>query len=251
MWESAIAWDRLPAYIPACPLPADELKLPYSLSRVQPQALNSGSLYAQQLEAMQLFYTDPPLTKPSKRHKPAMKALALSTLATRGRTLEEFVGFAVRWLGYQPTMELVMKPLTVAKFMGFLLERGCAISTLKRVATHLGQAVTFVISEACPGTKRWSGEWMEQVDDWYANLNSRLCVLLTSYPSNYVHVDMTLWEAWEHSRIAWDSFTTAFQVSWSACDNVALGGCTPKQLECAADFTASRPPPLTYAGSRA
>lgn len=218
LWESASAWDKLPAYLPACPLRADELRLPYSLSRVQPQATAAGSLFSQQTEAMHLFYSDPPLTKPTKRHKPAMKTLALSTLASRQRTMDEFVGFAAQWLGNTPTMELVMRPLSVAKYLGFLLARGCAISTLKRAATHLGQAVTFVISEHCPGSRSWSGAWMEQVDDWYANLNSRLSALLSSHPINYTFVDLSLWEAWEHSLSAWASFKAAFQVG-TCCKN--------------------------------
>lgn len=212
LWESVSAWDRLPAYLPSCPLEPEELRVPYSLSRVQPHALAAGSLYNRQVEAMQQFYTDPPLTKPSKKHKPAMKALALSTLATRQRTLDEFVGFAVKWLAYEPTFELVMKPLAAAKFLGFLLARDCAISTLRRAAIHLSQAVTFVISEHCPGSKKWTAAWMDQVDDWYANLNSRLGALLASYPRNYISVDLTLWEAWEYSHAAWSAFKAAFQV---------------------------------------
>lgn len=178
----------------------------------------ADSLFSQQVAAMRDFYLDPPLTKPSKRSRAAMKPLAPSTLATREKTLEEFVGFAVLWLRRKATIELVLRPLHVAKFFGFLQARGCALGTMKRAATHLGQTVTFAISDQCPRLGSWSPGWIEQVDDWYANLNSKLTAQLASHPTSYLDMDVTLWEAWQHAIAAWASFKEAFNLagqSWS------------------------------------
>lgn len=190
--------------------------------------LEQGSTYGKQEEALATFSLDPPLTKPlphststkKRMGKHNMKPLSHPTLETRVRTLREYVGFAFKWLDLRPTMELVLHPQVVAKYFGFHVAKGTQEGTLKRIATHLHQATTFVLSNECPKTPpSLSTTHTNKTLEWYTNLNGKiLASISTTYKAK--ERGTTLWEVWEATTTKWTKFLANFKVG-------GLGGARP------------------------
>lgn len=180
--------------------------------------MTPSTLYFKQEKALESFFLDPPLTKaistsPNKRRAAThnMKPLSHPTLNTRVRTLRELVGFAFKWLGAEPTMELVLYPQVVAKYLGFHVAKGTMEGTLKRIATHLHQATTFVISNECPRMSSLPS-YIPKVQEWYTNLNGKI---LSSITTTYKVKERgtTLWEVWEAITSKWEKLQAKLKVS--------------------------------------
>lgn len=76
----------------------------------------------------------PPLTKKGRASKkPKMAAQEDSTILTRKRVLAQYMGFLVKFLHLHATMEHVMDPLLVAKFIGFQEAKGNKPGTINKV----------------------------------------------------------------------------------------------------------------------
>ena len=211
-WKNYHAHPTFPHDYIECPLTMEQLGEKYSIT-------NPTTFYLGQEDAMATFFTKPPLTKPlpttpsKKKAKHSMKPIASPTLATRRKTLREFVGFAHKHLGYEPTMELVMHPQVVAKYFGFHVAKGTKEGTLKRIATHLHQATTFVASKHCPKKlKPMDQGHITSTLEWYTNLNGKL---MSSISKAIKSKDErpTLWVVWEATLSKWATFLAKLKVS--------------------------------------
>lgn len=218
VWQSHDVYPTIPhAYI-ECPLSKDQLGEAYSLPLVSPQDMAPSSLYAKQENAMCAFYQDPPLTKPTPsnpkgRAKHYMRPLAAQTLDTRVRTVREYVGFAYKWLGVQATMELVLHPQVVAKYFGFHVAKGTQEGTLKRIATQLSQATTFVMSSHCPKPKAppMGPTHLKATSQWYTNLNGKLLASINASHTTRGKL-VTLWNVWEATLTKYAKFVAKLKV---------------------------------------
>lgn len=219
--------------------------------------LEQGATYGMQEGAMESFSLDPPLTKPiptthKKKAKHNMRPISHPTLETRVRTLREFVGFAFKWLDLRPTMELVMHPQVVAKYFGFHVAKGTQEGTLKRIATHLHQATTFVLSKECIKTPpSISQAHINSTLGWYTNLNGKiLASISTTYKAK--ERGTTLWEVWEATTTKWSKFLANFKVmlgwngggacTWRGCLHLASSWLC---LNAFPPFVPPSPPPLS------
>lgn len=222
VWQSHDVYPTIPhAYIP-CPLSKGQLDECYSLPLVAPHEMAPNKLYAKQENAMCAFYLDPPLTKPMPTNtkgkaKHYMRPLSSQTLDTRVRTLREYVGFAYKWLGVKATMELVVHPQVVAKFFGFHVAKGTQEGTLVRIATHLSQATSFIMSTHCPKPQGppMGPTHLKATSQWYTNLNGKL---LASIRSTYKSREKpaTLWNVWEATLSKYAKFVAKLKVSKGA-----------------------------------
>lgn len=227
-WQESSSYPTFPSGYIECPLTAKQLGERYSLTHVAPMELEQDATYGMQEEAMASFSLDPPLTKPiptthKKKAKHNMRPISHPTLETRVRTLREFVGFAFKWLELTPTMELVMHPQVVAKYFGFHVAKGTQEGTLKRIATHLHQATTFVLSKECIKTPpSLSQAHINSTLGWYTNLNGKiLASISTTYKAK--ERGTTLWEVWEATTTKWSKFLANLKVGlWVEW----MGACT-------------------------
>lgn len=214
LWQQDEPHDYFPLGVIHCPLEGDPLREMYSLPSVAPSTQEVGSFWRRQVVAMEDFYMDPNLSRPLKRGRTRMKPLSPSTMATRLKTLEEFVGFCVRWQAQQGTLELVLLPHLASKFMGFLKAKGLALGTMKKVATHLGQVVEFVCSTSCPRVGRGPTHVeQERLEAWYANLGAKVLATMKLAHSSSPSLGFTLWEAWKEAKAKWESFKDALEAN--------------------------------------
>lgn len=225
-WQENSSYPTFPSGYIECPLTQKQLEERYSLTHVAPMELEQDAHYGKQEEALESFSLDPPLTKAMPHHtnphkrkaKHNMRPISHPTLETRVRTLREFVGFAFKWLDLVPTMELVLHPQVVAKFFGFHVAKGTQEGTLKRIATHLHQATTFVLSNECPKTPpSLSQSHINSTLEWYTNLNGKiLASISTTYKAK--ERGTTLWEVWEATTTKWSKFLAHLKVGlgWNA-----------------------------------
>ena len=145
----------------------------------------------------------------------------------------------MKWLAYEPTFELVMKPLATAKFLGFLLKGLC--HQYAQEGGYPPEPGCHLVS-ALPWQQKVNCQWMDQVDNWYANLIAGWvhCLPVTLETT----VDLTLWEAWENSHQL--GFKAAFQVGCCPAKRLPVRAlaCTLDSDPCAN----CRPTPMQAAG---
>lgn len=205
----------IPDSIIDCPLTPNQLSQPYSLGwPTHTEAeVAEGTLYASQEAAFKEFLKNPPLSKRKREdrasNKANMKGKAQSTITVKSRYLREFVGFAHKWLGLNPTYEWVAEPQVVARFLGFLASKGLSIKTMSNVATDLKMAFPFV-RDHCPGDAEWPDEHMVSTDAWYSNLTGKLRAEFEHVPKQLI--DITLWSIWEQSNAMWVDWKERYQV---------------------------------------
>lgn len=219
MWQDHDAFPLFPEDFIPCPLSEWDLNDYYSLSHQGPT-----SFYCKQERAMESFYLNPPLTKAlptstSKRAKASMNPLSPETIIMRRRTLGEFVGFCAKWLNLTPTMELVLDPQLVAKYMGFHVAKGTSLSTMKRIATNLHQAIAFIASPHCRKLLPPIGETkMGAIMNWYTNLNGKIFASITTH-YKAKEKGITLWSVWQASLNKWQAFQDKLKVwgVWVGC----------------------------------
>jgi hypothetical protein len=87
-----------------------------------------------QVDKLGAYLKDPPLTKTARSSKkPRMLPQEPSSIQTKMKVLGQYIGFCVKWLHLDATMEWVMRPLVVAKFLGFQEAKGNKPSTINKV----------------------------------------------------------------------------------------------------------------------
>jgi len=139
-WQTNQGFHDLPTDFIDCPLNEEQRRQYYSLEQVAAHELQPGSSYAHEWDALQSFLTNPPLNQVEQGgKKPRMAPKQASTTTTRQKVLSLFLGFCFKWLHLNPTMELVMKPMVVAKYMGFMKAKGLASTTMKKVSMCMPQ----------------------------------------------------------------------------------------------------------------
>lgn len=218
VWQDPHSHPHIPDHIIMCPLGQDELKNEfYSLTHQ-----GVPSFYLKQERLLKEISSNKPLTmdlptSSTKKARRSMAPLAPATIEMRVRVMREFIGFCARWLHLPPTMEHVLNPQVVAKYMGFHLAKGNKESTLHLYATHLHQvASTFVSTTMCPKALPPLASptlTMPNVMAWYTNLIAKL---LASSPTHKAKPNLTLWGVWQACLTKWDSFQDKLKVgAWA------------------------------------
>lgn len=220
VWQDPSTHQETPDNFIPCPLSKEQLAEHYSLTFTGA----TTPFYTKQEAAMRKFYLDPPLSKPitssphSRQGKTSMTPMAVSSIETRAKTLDEFAGFSAKWLHLEPTMELASNPQVVAKYVGFHVAKGTNESTINKITTHLHQVcLTFLPSTSCPKLTHQDPTQLSKVNDWYTNLCGKM---LASISKHYQARDegITLWKVWEATSHKWDAFQAKFKVGGSLLD---------------------------------
>lgn len=225
VWQDPQAYPSIPDHIILCPLSQEDTKHEfYSLTHQgvpsfylnQERVLKHTSLNKSLTMAMP--------TSPSRMAKTTMAPLSPSTLEMRVRVMREFIGFCVKWLHLPATMEHVLNPQVVSKYIGFHLAKGNTHGTINLYASHLHQvASTFASTTRCPKMlTSIESPSTQALMDWYTNLNGKL---LASSSSHYkAKSTITLWSVWEACLTKWSSFQAKFKVGEGGAHGVHVEG---------------------------
>jgi hypothetical protein len=225
VWQDPSSYPAIPDHFIECPLGEQELEREYYSLTYQ----GVPSFYLKQEKLLEEVSTDKPLTTPTKtsstkRAKTTMASLSPSTIKMRLRVMREFIGFCVKWLLLAPTMEHVMDPQVVAKYMGFHVAKGTLEGSLHVYATHLHQvAITFVNTPKCPKIlPPILDHFKPAIMEWFANLNSKLLSSMSIHPKPKSNI--TLWRVWEACLSKWHTLQSKM-VSRVGCMGVILTKC--------------------------
>lgn len=192
-----------PATIPRCLVGDEELYGPYSLA---PALAARGTKWGKQLAALEKFKVQPPLNSLGRVSKVGDTSMQLML-----RSLEEYVGYAHKCHGVEPSMDLVMQPSMFSKFVAFKQARGNAASTLLRSSQQVSLVVPFVMSGHCPKVQTWSAGHAAQVKQWFSNLKAVFRRESAITPPK--RSPLSLAEQWEDVDREWSTFQQQFQVS--------------------------------------
>lgn len=217
LWQGRAAYDESPDDYILCPLSSFRLGENHSLSKVAPINFEEGAVYKGQLDALTKYCMKPSLNKAvrknsgSKRAKPTMSGMAPSSFKTRQRVVEEYLGFCVKWQGQEASMVLVGDRQLVAKYIGYLVAKECALGTVKKACTGLAQAWRFVSSDECPGGGQRGEAEGGAIIDWFSNLNGKARAAVLANPSRKAK-PITLWQAWSGAAASTKAFKEAVEV---------------------------------------
>ncbi|KAL4855767.1 hypothetical protein ACK3TF_003839 [Chlorella vulgaris] len=190
-----------PATIPRCLVGDEELYGPYSLA---PALAARGTKWGKQLAALEKFKVQPPLNSLGRVSKVGDTSMQLML-----RSLEEYVGYAHKCHGVEPSMDLVMQPSMFSKFVAFKQARGNAASTLLRSSQQVSLVVPFVMSGHCPKVQTWSAGHAAQVKQWFSNLKAVFRRESAITPPK--RSPLSLAEQWEDVDREWSTFQQQFQ----------------------------------------
>lgn len=207
VWQDPSSYPFIPDHFIVCPLGQHDLEHEYYSLTSQ----GVPSFYLKQENLLKDNSTNKPLTiststSTTKKAKITMAPLSPSTLNMRVRVMREFIGFCAKWLHLPITMEHVMNPQVVAKYMGFHVAKGTSEGSLHLYATHLHQvALTFVNTPTCPKIlSTLATSTKASIMEWFSNLNGKL---LASISTHYkAKANITLWRVWEACLSKWHSF---------------------------------------------
>lgn len=130
--------------------------------------------------------------------------------------MDQFVGFCHNHLHLEPTVEHVMNPMLVCKFWGFNMAKGLAVSTFKKQAGHLKDAITYIAQGHVIEGRTWSRKKEKRLFRWYTNLTSKLGAqvrVANQMKPQATSDDITLWEIWEAVKDERDALLKEWQVS--------------------------------------
>ncbi|KAL4855398.1 hypothetical protein ACK3TF_003947 [Chlorella vulgaris] len=204
-----------PATIPRCLVGDEELYGPYSLA---PALAARGTKWGKQLAALEKFKVQPPLNSLGRVSKVGDTSMQLML-----RSLEEYVGYAHKCHGVEPSMDLVMQPSMFSKFVAFKQARGNAASTLLRSSQQVSLVVPFVMSGHCPKVQTWSAGHAAQVKQWFSNLKAVFRRESAITPPK--RSPLSLAEQWEDVDREWSTFQQQFQESGNVWTNELAGMC--------------------------
>ena len=197
--------SMFPDTIPQCTLGEEELQGPYSLSATANHLAAYGTKWDKQLGALEKFKTTPPLSSHGRATKVGSTSLELMM-----RSLDEYMGYAYKHHGVEPSMDLVMQPNMFSKFMAFKLARDNVASTMLRSAQQVSLVVTFVVSGHCPQVQTWAPGHVAQVKQWYSNLKGGYRQEAASAPVKRSAISLS--DQWDAVDDAWTQFKDDFQV---------------------------------------
>lgn len=139
-----------------------------------------------------------------------MTKVSETSLLLMLRSLDEYMGYAYKHHGVEPTMDLVMQPNMFSKFMAFKLARGNAASTMLRTSQQISMVVAFVMSGLCPQASIWTQGHASQVQLWYNTLKAGYRQEAAASPAK--RSPTTLADQWDACDAYWDNFQETFQV---------------------------------------
>ncbi len=214
LWQSEAAWGEFPNGIIVCPIEGEGLRQYYSMPRAAEEAGVSLGSWEKQLEEARQQQRQPLATKRKRKDGTcSQKGRGLTTIMAWQKTMEQLVGFAVKWLLLDaPSLTVVLVPQVAAKFLGFLHARNSGSPhTTSRVCTHIRWTLSLITAAEWPWPVSCEPARVEQLDTWYGNIKARACLQLrarTSQPQR----SHTLWQIWEASRAQLQAFKEAFKV---------------------------------------
>ncbi|KAL4457988.1 hypothetical protein ABPG75_012853 [Micractinium tetrahymenae] len=177
-WRSPEPFGGFPDGPTPCPLAPEHplLTLRYSLST---QSSVDTTVSKRQATALGQIMRDRPASLPprplARRQPPG--SFSISTIQDRCKIASQFVGFCALVMRMKPTLEHVLDAQVVAKYWGWLKARGVAVSTLRKIMTHLAELAPFVNSKHCPRitqSRRASAEHMMELDGWFTRVIAKL-----------------------------------------------------------------------------
>lgn len=128
--------------------------------------------------------------------------------------LDRIIGFGAKYLKLEPSMDVILFPHVVAKYLGFQQARGAKPGYLSTMAQELKSAIPFVQHAWCPKYQTFTPEYFSKVATWWERLSTRMRSKAREAPKPvYVSQEVTLWDAWMHIDTKWDAFKHAFKVS--------------------------------------
>jgi len=217
-WQVAHKDTDFPDDLIACPLGKKQLGQPILLSVVAPDEVKDGSTFSKQEKAHKKHMQSKPLSPQGRSLKrgrrsntSVMKPLAPSSVKLRLKVVLQFVGFCAYWMEGEASMEHIMKPTNVAKYLGYLQAKGSAISSILTYASNLAQSMWFVVSKFCPTAANWTDNFIDATFEWYTNLIGKLSAINKANISRKL-IGVSLWEIMEKSRAEWRAFKQLFQV---------------------------------------
>lgn len=140
--------------------------------------------------------------------------------------MDQFVGFCVKHLHLEPTVEHVMEPMLVCKFWGFMMAKGMAMSTFKKQAGHLKDAITYIGQGHIIEGKTWSKKNEKQLIRWYTNLTSKLSAQIrvaNQMKPQAANGDISLWEIWEVVKEEREELLKELEVSGGGSSPCCVG----------------------------
>lgn len=153
---------------------------------------------------------DPPITTHGKVTKVGKTSMLLLE-----RSLDEYVGYAYKFHGVEPSLDLVMQPNMFSKFMAFKLARGNAPGTMLRAAQQVSMVVPVVMCSLCPLVSTWTMGHAAQVRMWYNTLKGGYREEAKAMPAKRSLT--TLAEQWEEAEASWEKFTNGLEVGDAPC----------------------------------
>lgn len=216
-WKSYNENVDFPKGIIYCPLHEDALKLAYSINCASRRDSSLDlNMYIQQIEAYKVEMRHPSLHQHQCAPK-SIKPLEALTIDSYSRAMDEFVGFCSLHLDCVPTMDLIMYPQLIAKYMGFHVARGNSPSTLNKIARQLMRGIWFVISSNCPNiTRAYNVDTTKEVVDWLTCLEHATHHAIPIH-TKFTTCSTTLYQVWQCIDTKWETFISHFEVSrWHA-----------------------------------
>jgi hypothetical protein len=162
-------------------------------------------LAALAVQALKKFKLDPPISRHGR-----VKKVGPSTVIILENTLDQYLGFCKGKLGLDPSLDLVMQPQMVAKFISFHIAKGNSPSTKLRSVQQISTVIRFVVSGKCPGAKTWDPAHVAQCTQWYANLKSDIRIEVDATPKRKCSVGLA--DVWTAAESEWGLFLEAYQV---------------------------------------
>lgn len=211
-WKAYDPNNEFPSGLIYCPLDDDALKQAYSMpSLVKMNSSLEINKYMAQMEAYKVEMGHPSL----HQHPCApsdIQQLETTTIASYSRTIDEFVGFCLLHLDVDPSIELIMFPQLIAKYMGFHLARGNSPSTLNKIARQMMRGVWFAISYECPNkTYTFTSDAINEVVRWLTSLEHDTHHAIPIHPK-FITNGTTLYHLWQSIDTKWDTFKSNFEV---------------------------------------
>ncbi|KAL4424557.1 hypothetical protein ABPG77_010137 [Micractinium sp. CCAP 211/92] len=112
LWQSEAAWGEFPNGIIVCPIEGEGLRHYYSMPRAAEEAGVSLGSWEEQLEEARQQQRQPLATKRKRKDGTcSQKGRGLTTIMAWQKTMEQLVGFAVKWLLLDaPSLTVVLVP---------------------------------------------------------------------------------------------------------------------------------------------
>ena len=83
---------------------------------------------------------------------------------------DEFGGWAKKYKGLDPSLDLVLEPRLCVEFLGFKRAKGNSFGTLTRLSQQLKCVLPFLFAGRCPDARETPPNQATLITQWYANI---------------------------------------------------------------------------------